>query len=142
MAFEIRRDPVRLYLSNVFVDDQSKALGFYTSVLGLEKKRDVPVGGHRWLTVATKGQTDGMELLLEPDEHPAAKAYKSAIKTDGIPAAQFLVDDIDAEFVRLIAAGVTFVQPPMDAGPIRMAVFDDTCGNLIQLVEVTAGSGQ
>jgi predicted enzyme related to lactoylglutathione lyase len=133
---------VKRYLGKVFVEDQSKALEFYTSVLGFEKKLDVRIGEHRWLTFATKGQTDGMELLLEPDEHPAAKAFKSAIKTDIIPTTQLLVEDIDAEFDLLTATGVTFVQPPMDAGPVRMTVLDDTRGNLIQLVEVTAGSGQ
>lgn len=133
---------MKIYLCSVFVDDQTKALEFYTTILGFEKKHDVPVGEHRWLTVAAGGQMDGMELLLEPDEHPAAKAFKSAIKADGIPAAQFLVEDIDAEFDRLNAAGVTFVQPPMTIGPVRVAVFDDTCGNLIQLFQVAAEVGQ
>jgi predicted enzyme related to lactoylglutathione lyase len=133
---------VKLYLSSIFVDDQAKALEFYTNVLGFEKKRDLPLGHHRWLTLTTKGEIDGMELLLEPDEHPAAKAFKSAIKADGIPVASFLVDDLDAQFGRLEAAGVAFVQPPMDAGPVRMAVIDDTCGNLVQLVQVLQEGGQ
>jgi len=127
---------MKIYLSSVFVDDQQKALEFYTDVLGFEQKRDMPVGTHRWLTVTTKGEADGTELLLEPDEHPAAKAYKTAVKADGIPVASFLVDDLDSEYARLHEAGVAFVQKPMDAGPVRMAVIDDTCGNLIQLVEV------
>jgi predicted enzyme related to lactoylglutathione lyase len=122
---------MKLYLASVFVDDQAKALDFYTNVLGFEKKHDVPVGDHRWLTVTTSGDTGGMELLLEPDEHPAAKAYKAAIKADGIPATSFLVD-----------AGVTLVQAPMDAGPTRMAVIDDTCGNLLQLVQIRADGTQ
>jgi predicted enzyme related to lactoylglutathione lyase len=129
---------MKIYLSQVFVDDQAKAIEFYTSVLGFEKRHDVPVGTHRWLTVGNRGAADGMELLLEPDAHPAARAYKAAIKADGIPAAQFLVDDVAAEFERLSAAGVSFVQPPMEAGPVRMAVFDDTCGNLIQMIEMIA----
>jgi catechol 2,3-dioxygenase-like lactoylglutathione lyase family enzyme len=133
---------VKLYLSSIFVDDQAKALELYTNVLGFEKKRDLPLGHHRWLTLTTKGEIDGMELLLEPDEHPAAKAFKSAIKADGIPVASFLVDDLDAQFGRLEAAGVAFVQPPMDAGPVRMAVIDDTCGNLVQLVQVLQEGGQ
>jgi predicted enzyme related to lactoylglutathione lyase len=133
---------VKLYLSSIFVDDQAKALEFYTNVLGFEKKRDLPLGHHRWLTLTTKGEIDGMELLLEPDEHPAAKAFKSAITADGIPVASFLVDDLDAQFGRLEAAGVAFVQPPMDAGPVRMAVIDDTCGNLVQLVQVLQEGGQ
>jgi predicted enzyme related to lactoylglutathione lyase len=133
---------VKLYLSSIFVDDQAKALEFYTNVLGFEKKRDLPLGHHRWLTLTTKGEINGMELLLEPDEHPAAKAFKSAIKADGIPVASFLVDDLGAQFGRLEAAGVAFVQPPMDAGPVRMAVIDDTCGNLVQLVQVLQEGGQ
>ena len=129
---------MKLYLASVFVDDQARALDFYTKVLGFDKKRDLPVGDHRWLTVTTPGEPAGMELLLEPDEHPAAKAYKAAIKADGIPATSFLTDDLDAECDRLRAAGVMFVQAPMDAGPVRMAVIDDSCGNLIQLVQVQA----
>tara|TARA_R110002020_G_scaffold39991_3_gene118319 strand:- start:7378 stop:7779 length:402 start_codon:yes stop_codon:yes gene_type:complete len=129
---------MKIYLSSVFVDDQARALDFYTNKLGFALKRDVPTGQHRWLTVTTRGETNDMELLLEPDEHPAAKAFKSAIKSDGIPATSFLVEDIDSEFERLKAAGVEFLQQPMDAGPVRMAVLDDTCGNLVQLVEVRA----
>jgi predicted enzyme related to lactoylglutathione lyase len=142
VALQIRKNDVKLYLSSIFVDDQAKALEFYTTVLGFEKKRDLPVGDHRWLTLTTKGEVNGMELLLEPDEHPAAKAFKSAVKADGIPVASFLVDDLDAEFQRLEAVGVAFLQSPMDAGPARMAVIDDTCGNLIQLVQVSQGGGQ
>jgi predicted enzyme related to lactoylglutathione lyase len=133
---------MKLYLASVFVDDQARALEFYTNVLGFDKKRDLPLGDRRWLTVTTKGEPAGMELLLEPDDHPAAKAYKSAIKADGIPATSFLADDLDAECERLQAAGVTFVQAPMDAGPVRMAVIDDSCGNLVQLVQVQADVAQ
>lgn len=129
---------MKIYLSSVFVDDQDKALNFYTNVLGFDLKRDLPTGQHRWLTVTSKGEPDGMELLLEPDEHPAAKTYKSAIKADGIPATSFLVDDLAAEFRRLSDLGVEFLQEPMEAGPVHMAVIDDTCGNLLQLVEVRA----
>lgn len=142
MDVKIRRNELRIYLSSIFVDDQAKALEFYTNILGFETKRDLPVGEHRWLTVATRGESIGMELLLEPDEHPAAKAFKSAIKADGIPAASFLVQDLDAEFERLGAAGVTFVQPPMEAGMVRMAVLDDTCGNLVQLVQLSSETAQ
>lgn len=133
---------MKLYLASVFVDDQAKALDFYTNVLGFEKKHDVPVGDHRWLTVTTSGDTGGMELLLEPDEHPAAKAYKAAIKADGIPATSFLVDDLDSECERLRDAGVTLVQAPMDAGPTRMAVIEDTSGNLLQLVQIRGDGTQ
>jgi catechol 2,3-dioxygenase-like lactoylglutathione lyase family enzyme len=132
---------MKLYIASVFVDDQAKALDFYTSILGFEKKRDIPVGTHRWLTVTTKGDAHGMELLLEPNEHPAAKAYQAAIKADGIPATSFLVDSLDGECERLRAAGVSVVQTPMDAGPTRVAVIDDTCGNLIQLVEILEPAG-
>jgi catechol 2,3-dioxygenase-like lactoylglutathione lyase family enzyme len=129
---------MKLYLASIFVNDQAKALAFYTDVLGFELKRDIPLGSHRWLTVTTRGAPNDMELLLEPDEHPAARAYSAAIKADGIPATSFLVENLEVEYQRLHAGGVTFVQQPMDAGPVRMAVIDDTCGNLVQLVEVRA----
>lgn len=132
---------MRIYVTSIFVDDQAKALDFYTHTLGFKVKNDVPVGEHRWLTVVSKEQPDGTELLLEPSVHPAVKPYKSALVKDGIPAASFQVDDIDAEFKRLKGIGVRFTQEPMDAGPVRMVVFDDTCGNLIQLVQMTGEQG-
>lgn len=128
---------MRIYVTSVFVDDQAKALDFYTGKLGFEVKNDIPLGDNRWLTVVSKEQPDGTELLLEPSDHPAVKPYKDALVEDGIPAASFKVDDMDAEFGKLKANGVSFTQEPMDAGPVRMAVFDDTCGNLIQLVQMT-----
>lgn len=120
---------------SVFVTDQQKALEFYTNVLGFTKKNDVPVGDHRWLTVV--GATNDVELLLEPDEHPAAKAFQAAIAADGIPAASFGVEDVRAEHERLVALGVTFVQPPTDLGPVSVATLDDTCGNLIQIASMS-----
>ncbi|MCB1466966.1 MAG: VOC family protein [Rhizobiaceae bacterium] len=128
---------MRTYVTSVFVDDQAKALDFYTGKLGFEMKNDIPLGDNRWLTVVSAEQPDGTELLLEPSDHPAVKPYKEALVADGIPAASFQVDDLDAEFGKLKAGGVAFTQEPMDAGPVRMAVFDDTCGNLIQLVQMT-----
>src|SRR6266699_3800537 len=128
---------MRIYITSIFVDDQAKALDFYTKKLGFEVKNDVPVGEHRWLTVVSKEQPDGTELLLEPSDHPAVTPYKNALVEDGIPATSFQVDDVDAEFERLKDIGVKFTQEPTDAGPVRMAVFDDTCGNLIQFVEMT-----
>ena len=125
---------IRIHLTSVFVDDQERALRFYTDVLGFELRNDVPVGnGDRWLTVAPPDQ-EGVELLLEPASHPAVGPYRAAIIADGIPLASFAVDDIQAEHARLVAAGVTFTQPPTAMGPVTTAVFDDTCGNLIQLV--------
>jgi len=126
---------MRIHVASVFVDDQSKALAFYTTILGFVLKHDVPVGAHRWLTVVPKEDPDGTELLLEPDAHPAVGPYKAALFADGIPAAAFKVDDLDAEFRRLRALGVRFTVEPVAAGPVRVAVLDDTCGNLIQLVE-------
>ena len=126
-------------VSSVFVDDQSKALDFYTGVLGFLKKADVPTGGYRWLTVVSPERPEGVELLLEPNAHPAAKAYQEAIVADGIPAASFTVGDMDAEYERLSEAGVRFVQPPTDMGPVTTAVFDDTCGNLIQIMRMNMG---
>lgn len=128
---------MRIYITSIFVDDQAKALDFYTEKLGFDVKNDVPMGEHRWLTVVSKEQPDGTELLLEPSDHPAVTPYKNALVEDGIPATSFQVDDVDAEFERLKDIGVKFTQEPTDAGPVRMAVFDDTCGNFIQLVQMT-----
>lgn len=124
---------MRITITAVFVDDQVKALEFYTQKLGFVKKHDVPVGEFSWLTVVSPDQPDGPELLLEPSDHPAVNPFKSALVADGIPAAQFTVDSVGAEYARLSALGVTFTQPPMQTGPIHTAVFDDTCGNLIQI---------
>lgn len=129
---------MKIYVTSIFVDDQAKALDFYTRVLGFRLKNDVPVGKHRWLTVVSPENPEGTELLLEPSDHPAVQPYKSALAEDGIPATSFQVDDIDAEHDRLLSLGVLFIQPPVDAGPVRMAVLDDTCGNLIQLIEMKA----
>jgi catechol 2,3-dioxygenase-like lactoylglutathione lyase family enzyme len=125
---------MRIHLSSVFVDDQDKALRFYTNALGFVKKHDVPLGEHRWLTVVSPEDPDGTELLLEPDGHPAVKPYKTALVEDGIPAASFAVNDVPAEFNRLRELGVHFTQEPLEMGPVTTAVLDDTCGNLIQIV--------
>jgi catechol 2,3-dioxygenase-like lactoylglutathione lyase family enzyme len=127
---------VRIGLTSVLVDDQDKALKFYTNVLGFVKKHDVPLGAHRWLTVVSPDDPDGVELVLEPDEHPAAKPFKRALAEDGIPFNSFDVKDVHAEYQRLIAAGVRFTQPPVEMGPVISAVFDDTCGNLMQIAQV------
>lgn len=124
----------RLHVMSVFVDDQEKALAFYTGILGFVAKVDIPVGEYRWLTVVGADQPDGVELLLEPDENPAAKDYTRSLAEQGIPAASFAVDDVDAAHRELSEQGVVFLQPPTTGGPVRTAVLDDTCGNLIQLV--------
>jgi catechol 2,3-dioxygenase-like lactoylglutathione lyase family enzyme len=129
---------MRINLSSVLVDDQDKAERFYTEILGFKKKTEVPLGSHRWLTVVAPDDPDGVELLLEPDEHPAAKPFKQALMSDGIPFTSFAVDDVDSEYERLIALGVKFTQPPVDMGPVKTAVLDDTCGNLIQIAAQTA----
>ncbi|MFI6129896.1 VOC family protein [Micromonospora sp. NPDC051141] len=126
---------MRINLTSVYVDDQEKALRFYTDVLGFVKKTDVPTGEHRWLTVVSPDAPDGVELLLEPEAHPAAKAFKEALAADGIPFTQFAVDDVAAEHDRLRQLGVLFTQAPVDMGPVVTAVFDDTCGNLIQIAQ-------
>ncbi|MFG2100666.1 VOC family protein [Micromonospora echinaurantiaca] len=126
---------MKIHLTSVYVDDQANALRFYTEVLGFVKKTDVPVGEYRWLTVVSPDQPDGVELLLEPDAHPAAKAFKEALVSDGIPLTQFAVDDIDAEYKRLKQLGVVFTQEPAEMGAVITAVFDDTCGNLIQIAQ-------
>jgi catechol 2,3-dioxygenase-like lactoylglutathione lyase family enzyme len=125
---------MRITITSVLVDDQDKALAFYTGPLGFVTKHDVPMGGaHRWLTVVSPDDPDGTELLLEPDEHPAAGPFKQALLADGIPFTSFTVADVAAEHERLTALGVRFTQPPVDMGPVTTAVFDDTCGNLIQI---------
>jgi catechol 2,3-dioxygenase-like lactoylglutathione lyase family enzyme len=120
-------------LVSVLVDDQEKALAFYTEKLGFVKKNDIPLGEHRWLTVVSPDRPEGTELLLEPDAHPAAGPWKQALVADGIPYAQFTVEDLQSEYERLLALGVTFTQPPIAMGPVTTAVLDDTCGNLVQL---------
>ncbi len=129
---------MRINVTSVYVDDQTKALAFYTDVLGFVKKNDMPAGEHRWLTVVSPDAPDGVELLLEPDQHPAARPFKEALVADGMPFTSFAVDDVQAEFERLSASGVTFVQPPTELGPVTTAVFDDTCGNLIQIASMAA----
>ncbi|BBX16253.1 bleomycin resistance protein [Mycolicibacterium duvalii] len=129
---------MRIGLTSVMVDDQDKALAFYTGVLGFTTKFDIPLGRHRWITVVSPDEPAGTELALEPDEHPAAQAFKAALVTDGIPYTAFLVDDVAAEHRRLQGLGVQFTQPPTDMGPVTTAVLDDTCGNLIQIQQHNA----
>ena len=124
---------MKIHLTSIHVDDQAKALAFYTQTLGFLPKNDVPLGQHRWLTVVSPEAPDGVELSLEPDENPAAKTFKTALLEDGIPFLSFAVDDVNAEHERLSALGVTFTQPPTAMGPVTTAVLDDTCGNLIQI---------
>ncbi|MEU6072506.1 VOC family protein [Micromonospora sp. NPDC047074] len=125
---------MRINITSVFVDDQAKALAFYTEKLGFIKKTDEPAGGARWLTVVSPADPDGVELLLEPEGHPAAGPFKSALVADGIPFTQFAVDDVPAEVERLKGLGVEFTQDATDLGPVVTAVLDDTCGNLIQII--------
>ena len=124
---------MRIYITSVFVDDQDKALRFYTEVLGFVKKTEVPLGEHRWLTVVSPQDPDGVELLLEPEGHPAVGPFKEALSADGIPFASFAVEDVPKEVERLKALGVTFTQETLQMGPVTTAVLDDTCGNLIQI---------
>jgi catechol 2,3-dioxygenase-like lactoylglutathione lyase family enzyme len=126
---------MRIVVSSVLVDDQDKALSFYTNILGFVKKREIPLGEARWLTVVAPDDPDGVELLLEPDSHPAARPFKRALVEDGIPFTSFGVTDVHAEYERLRALGVNFTQPPVSMGPVTTAVLDDTCGNLIQLAQ-------
>jgi catechol 2,3-dioxygenase-like lactoylglutathione lyase family enzyme len=126
---------MRINLSSVLVDDEEKALRFYTEVLGFQEKTNVPLGEHRWITVVSPEAPDGTELLLEPDEHPAAKSFKKALVADGIPLTSFAVTDVRAEYERLHGLGVQFTQEPTEMGPVITAVLDDTCGNLIQIAE-------
>ena len=131
---------MKIYVTNVFVDDQDKAEKFYTDVLGFTVKNNIPLGEHRWLTVVSPEDPEGTELLLEPSDHTAVRPYKHALVADGIPAHSFEVNDLDTEQKRFGELGVEFIQEPMDARPVRMAVLDDTCGDLIQLIEMTAAA--
>ena len=127
---------MRINLTSVMVDDQAKALRFYTDVLGFEKKTEIPMGEHRWLTVVSPEDPHGVELVLEPDEHPAARPFKEALVADGIPFTSFAVADVHAETLRLQALGVTFTQEPAKMGPVTTAVMHDTCGNLLQITSM------
>jgi len=124
---------MRINLASVLVDDQEKALRFYTDVLGFVKKTEFPVGDHRWLTVVSPEDPDGVELALEPDEHPAARPFKEALVADGIPFTSFAVADVQKEYERMTALGVRFTQEPTQMGEMTLAVLDDTCGNLIMI---------
>jgi len=124
-----------MYVKSVFVDDQQKALDFYTQKLGFVKKLDMPMGEHRWLTLTSPEESESVELLLEPNAHPASKTFQAAMKADGIPFTAFSTNDIAAEFERLKQKGVHFVQEPAAMGDAQIATFDDSCGNLIQLVQ-------
>ncbi|HLR60937.1 MAG TPA: VOC family protein [Lentibacillus sp.] len=124
---------MRIKITSVFVENQEKALQFYTEVLGFQKKMDMPAGDFKWLTVVSPEEPDGVELLLEPNENDAAKAYQKAIYEQGIPITSFVVDDINKEYDRLKEHDVEFSMEPTEAGPVTFAIFDDTCGNLIQI---------
>ncbi|MFZ4453544.1 VOC family protein [Salibacterium aidingense] len=126
---------MKIIVTSIFVQDQAKALEFYTEKLGFVKKEDVPAGGARWLTVVSPEDPNGTELLLEPNEHPAAKEYQERLTADGIPATMFGVDDIHEEYKQLLAKGVEFTMEPTEMGEVIIAVFDDTCGNLIQIAQ-------
>jgi catechol 2,3-dioxygenase-like lactoylglutathione lyase family enzyme len=128
---------MKIKLTSVFVDDQEKALKFYTDVLGFVKKQDFPVGQFKWLTVVSPEEPDAAELLLEPNDNPAALAFQQSVFQQGIPVATFIIEDIQAEFERLKTLGVRFTMEPTSMGPTTIAVLDDTCGNLIQIVQVS-----
>ncbi|MCJ0904285.1 VOC family protein [Rhodococcus sp. ARC_M6] len=125
---------MKIKLTSLFVDDQRAALAFYTDVLGFTKHHDIPLGDDSWLTVTSPEWPEGPELLLEPAKHPAVKPYRDALAEEGIPLAQFTVDDVEAEYARLTNLGVVFTQQPTDIGTAVVAIFDDTCGNLIQII--------
>jgi catechol 2,3-dioxygenase-like lactoylglutathione lyase family enzyme len=126
---------MKIVLTSVLVDDQNKALRFYCDTLGFQPKLDIPMGEHRWLTVVSPADPDGVQLVLEPDAHPAAKKFKAALKADGIPVTSFQVEDIHREHARLSGLQVSFTQPPVAMGPVTTAVLDDTCGNLVQIMQ-------
>jgi len=127
---------IRIHVTSVPVDNQDKALKFYTEKLGFVKKTEVPMGEHKWLTVVSRNEQNGVELLLEPMGFEPARVYQKALKDAGIPYTSFMVADLNKEYERLIAAGVKFSMEPREMGPVKMAVLDDTCGNNIQLVQM------
>jgi catechol 2,3-dioxygenase-like lactoylglutathione lyase family enzyme len=126
---------MRIKLTSIMVDNQDKALRFYTEILGFKKKHDIPVGEFRWITVTSPEGPDDVELALEPNANPAGRAFQESMFSQSIPIAAFEVSDVAGEFVRLSARGVAFTKQPTDAGPVTLAVFADTCGNLVQLYE-------
>ena len=126
---------MKIYITSIFVDDQQKALEFYTNKLGFQKKNDISLGEYRWLTVVSPELENGVELLLEPNAHRAVPPFQQALKEDNIPCASFEVEEIDKEYERLVALGVEFTQVPIAAGDVTIAVLDDTCGNLVQLMQ-------
>jgi catechol 2,3-dioxygenase-like lactoylglutathione lyase family enzyme len=126
---------MRINLTSILVNDQTRALHFYTEVLGFVKNTEIPMDEHAWLTVVSPESPGGVELVLEPSDHPAVAPFKAALVADGIPYTSFAVDDVEAEHTRLLAVGVRFTQPPTNMGPVTTAVFDDTCGNHIQIAE-------
>lgn len=127
---------IKIKLTSVMVADQDKALKFYTDVLGFVKKKDLPAGNFKWLTVVSPAGPDDVELLLEPNEFPAAKVFQKALFEAGIPLTAFAVDDLQKEYERMKKLGVAFKTPPTRMGPTTVAVLDDTCGNLIQLFQL------
>lgn len=126
---------MKMYIKSICVENQSKALSFYTDILKFVVKHDIPMGQHRWITVVSAEEPDGVELGLEPNEHPAVKEFQAALMKDGIPFTAFSVDNLDGEYERLCNLGVEFSGPPITAGQVKTAIFSDTCGNLIQLLE-------
>lgn len=128
-------ETVKLQTVSIFVDDQQRAIDFYTSRLGFTVTADIPMGEHRWLTVVDPGRPDGTQISLEPKGHPAVIPFTDALAADGIPFCVLGVEDVNAEYERLIALGETFTQPPTAMGPVIVAVLDDTCGNLLQLAQ-------
>lgn len=127
---------MRINMTSIFVDDQDKALAFYTDVLEFVRKTDMPAGAFKWVTVVSEDDPDGVELLLEPNVHEAARAYQQAIYEDGIPAAAFAVDDLEKAYRTLVEKGVAFTLAPTKNGPVTYAILDDTCGNLLQITEM------
>lgn len=128
---------MRIYITSIFVDDQDRALAFYTEKLGFTKKNDIPLGEYRWLTLVSPHDPDGVELLLEPSAHKAVPPFKQALKQDGIPFTSFEVESVDDEYQRLKSMGVVFTMEPTPAGNVKVAVFEDTCGNLVQIMQPT-----
>lgn len=126
---------MKMYIKSVMVDDQAKALAFYTDILGFTVKHNIPMGEHSWITLVSPEEPDGVELALEPNAYPAAAEFQAKLTEDGIPWTSFRVDSVEAEHKRLTEKGVTFTQAPTKAGDVTLATFNDTCGNLIQIIE-------
>lgn len=135
LQIEKETNHMKIIVTSIFVNDQEKALKFYTETLGFAIKHDVPVGEFRWIALVSPVDPNGTELILEPNNHPAAKEYQKRLFEEGVPVTMFGVEDVNKEYERLQKLGVKFAMEPKEAGGVTLAIFDDTCGNYLQIIQ-------